>query len=224
VRAISFDRGTAGDIVRQGDLLVSLEDRELQLEHRKWSTKYEQLTKQNRRALADRDAAQVRILTAESEQARTQLDLLDDQLSRTRIVAAFDGIIVSGDLSQSLGAPVEKGQVLFETAPLEAYRVVLRVDERDIADVRAGQEGALLLTAFPDDAVRFTLEKVTPVSQAEEGLNYFRAEAELEGAPARLRPGMEGVGKIEVDRRHLVWIWTHTIVDWLRLKLWRWMP
>jgi hypothetical protein len=214
----------AGDIVRQGDLLVSLEDRELQLEHRKWSTKYEQLTKQNRRALADRDAAQVRILTAESEQARTQLDLLDDQLSRTRIVAAFDGIIVSGDLSQSLGAPVEKGQVLFETAPLEAYRVVLRVDERDIADVRAGQEGALLLTAFPDDAVRFTLEKVTPVSQAEEGLNYFRAEAELEGAPARLRPGMEGVGKIEVDRRHLVWIWTHTIVDWLRLKLWRWMP
>jgi hypothetical protein len=35
---------------------------------------------------------------------------------------------------------------------------------------------------------------------------------------------MEGVGKIEIDRRRLVWIWTHSIVDWLRLALWRWLP
>jgi hypothetical protein len=35
---------------------------------------------------------------------------------------------------------------------------------------------------------------------------------------------MEGVGKIEVDRRRLVWIWTHEALDWLRLKLWAWLP
>jgi RND family efflux transporter MFP subunit len=214
----------AGDLVREGELLVALDDRELRLEHRKWFSRKEQLTKQYRKALADRDAAQVRILSAEVAQAGAQLDLLDDQLSRTRIQAPFDGIVVTGDLSQQLGAPAEKGQVLFEVAPLDAYRVVLQVDERDVAAVAAGQSGNLLLSAFPDAPVRFTVQKVTPVTQTEEGLNYFRAEAQLEDAPERLRPGMEGVGKIEVGRRRLVWIWTHSVIDWVRVKLWRWTP
>jgi hypothetical protein len=60
-------------------------------------------------------------------------------------VADFDGVVVLGDLSQSLGSPVEKGQVLFEVAPLNSYRE-LRVDERDIAEVAVGQRGPLLLT------------------------------------------------------------------------------
>jgi hypothetical protein len=43
-------------------------------------------------------------------------------------------------------------------------------------------------------------------------------------APAHLQPGMEGVAKVDIDRRRLIWIWTHEIVDWLRLKLWAWLP
>jgi hypothetical protein len=35
---------------------------------------------------------------------------------------------------------------------------------------------------------------------------------------------MEGVGKIAIDRRLLLWIWTHQAVDWLRLQLWSWLP
>jgi hypothetical protein len=35
---------------------------------------------------------------------------------------------------------------------------------------------------------------------------------------------MEGIGKIAIDRRKLIWIWTHELIDWLRLKLWAWMP
>jgi RND family efflux transporter MFP subunit len=214
----------AGDLVREGDLLVALDDRDLGLEHQKWMSRKQQLTKQYRKALAERDAAQLGILSAEIAQADTQLDLLQDQLSRTRIRAPFDGIVVTGDLSQSQGAPAEKGEVLFEIAPLDAYSLVLQVEERDVAAVAAGQSGSLVLSAFPDAPARFTVEKLTPVSEAKEGINYFRAEAKLEEAPERLRPGMEGVGKIEVGRRRLVWIWTHPLIDWVRLKLWRWSP
>jgi hypothetical protein len=35
---------------------------------------------------------------------------------------------------------------------------------------------------------------------------------------------MEGVGKIGAGRRRLIWIWTHHAIDWLRLKLWSWLP
>ena len=68
------------------------------------------------------------------------------------------------------------------------------------------------------------VNKITPVSLAKEGRNYFRVEAKMENSSDRLRPGMEGVGKIKIDRRKLIWVWTHEAIDWLRLKLWRYWP
>jgi multidrug efflux pump subunit AcrA (membrane-fusion protein) len=126
-------------------------------------------------------------------------------------------------MSQSLGAPVQKGQVLFQLAPLDSYRVILQVDERDIADVVTGQKGQLALSGSPADHLPFEVRRITPVSTTTEGRNYFRVEAHLENTD-RLRPGMEGVGKIEVDNRLLAWIWTHQAMDWLRLKVWNWVP
>jgi hypothetical protein len=47
-------------------------------------------------------------------------------------------------------------------------------------------------------------------------------EALLEQRSDRLRPGMEGVAKIEAGRRSLFWMITHRFVDWLRLAVWSW--
>jgi hypothetical protein len=35
---------------------------------------------------------------------------------------------------------------------------------------------------------------------------------------------MEGIGKIEIGRRNLAWIMTHSLVDWLRVWGWQWLP
>ena len=45
------------------------------------------------------------------------------------------GLVVSGDLSQSVGAAVQRVQLLFEIAPLNAYRVMLNVDESQIGEI-----------------------------------------------------------------------------------------
>jgi hypothetical protein len=215
----------AGDIVRQGELLARLDDRDLRIERVRIAAQRDQLSKQYREALANGDRAQIRIIDSQIEAAQAQLALVEEQLSRTQIVAPFDGVIVSGDLSQSLGAPLERGQILFEVAPLDAYRVVLHVDERDIADVSVGRHGELVLSSMPGSRFGFAVEKITPVNVAKEGRNYFRVEAKLEpGSEQRLRPGMEGVGKIHVEERRLVWIWTREMMNWFRVKLWAWMP
>jgi multidrug resistance efflux pump len=214
----------AGDLVQKGEVLCLLDDRELRLERLKSLSKLEEYQKEYHKAMAEREAAKVEILTAQMRQVQSEIALLDDQLAHTRLLAPFDGIVVSGDLSQSLGSPVEKGKVLYEIAPLDSYRVVLEVDERDIAGVQVGQRGHLLLSAFPSDAVQVTVAKVTPVSMAKEGRNFFRIEATLDHPHDRLRPAMEGAGKIEIDRRRVIWIWTHQVVDWIRLTLWTWLP
>jgi multidrug resistance efflux pump len=177
-----------------------------------------------REAKAEHEWSGVGILMAQNKQAEAELALLDDKLARTRITAPFDGIVVSGDLSQSLGAPVERGEVLFEIAPLASYRVVLKVDERDIEELAVGQRGLLSLASMPADDYAFVVENVTPVATAAEGKNFFRVEAALEEISERLRPGMEGVAKIGIGERRLVWIWTHRIIDWFRLWFWSWWP
>lgn len=213
-----------GDVVREGELLGRLDDRELQLERAKWHSQKEQLEKQYRQALAERDAPKVEIFAASLEEARAELARIEDRLSHTVLRAPFAGVIISGDLSQQLGAPVEKGALLFEVAPLDAYRVILKVDETDVADVRAGQTGRIVFSSLPTESHPFVVEKVTPVAAAEEGRNYFRVEGKLSAAPGRLRPAMEGVAKIEIGRRRLIWIWTHDAIDWLRITSWKWLP
>ncbi|HUF19217.1 MAG TPA: HlyD family efflux transporter periplasmic adaptor subunit, partial [Burkholderiales bacterium] len=215
----------AGDIVREGDLLARLDDRDLRLERVRLAAQREQLGKQYREAMAERNRAQVSIISSQIDQADAQIAMLEEQLSRVDIGAPFDGVIVSGDLTQSLGAPLERGQVLYEVAPLDSYRVVLHVDERDIADVQVGQRGELVLSAMPGSGFPFQVEKITPVNTAKEGQNFFRVEAVLGAAGAqRLRPGMEGVGKIYVEERRLIWIWTRQMVNWFKLKAWAWLP
>ncbi len=68
------------------------------------------------------------------------------------------------------------------------------------------------------------MNRITPISTASEGRNYFRVEAGLQQTSDRLRPGMEGVGKIVAGRARLIWIWTHEVTEWVRLKLWSWWP
>jgi RND family efflux transporter MFP subunit len=214
----------AGDLVQAGDVLARLDDRDLQLEKRKWQSRKAQLQLEQREALAVLDRTQVSILRAQIDQAAAELGLAEESLARTRVVAPFDGIVVEGDLDRSLGSPVEKGHVLFEIAPLDGYRIIVEVDGRDIASVKPQQRGRLTLEALPGQPMPLVVERVTPVSTAEDGRNYFRVEAALEEPVASLRPGMAGIAKIEAGRRRLLWIWTHELMDWLRLATWSWLP
>ncbi len=212
----------AGDLVGEGHVLGTLDDRDLTLERVKWSSQREQLVKEYRSALATHDRTQTRILSAQIAQAEAQVALLDEQLARTQITAPFEGVIVSGDLSQALGSPVERGEVLFELAPFDAYRVILEVDEREISVIEEGGRGHLALSSVPDARFPLVVERITPVSKVDRGRNFFRVEARLEEQPPYLRPGMQGIGKIDIERRSLAWIWTHELRDWLRLHLWTW--
>jgi RND family efflux transporter MFP subunit len=214
----------AGDVVEEGQVLASLDDREMRLEAARWRAEREQQLLRYQEALGRQDRAQARMLAAQVQQTEAQLALVEGKLARATVRAPFRGIVVSGDLSQQLGAPVETGKVLFEIAPLDGFRVVLRVEERDLRYLREGQGGTLVLTGLTADSFPVTVTKITPVASAQEGRNVFRVEASVDDPSARLRPGMEGVAKLVVEDRSLVWIWTRSLVDWVRMSLWTWLP
>ncbi len=210
----------AGDLVSEGEVLATLDDRALQLELKKWQGEENKINKAYQEALAKKARTELSILRAKADQIDAELALVNQRIERTELVAPTDGYVVSGDLSQSLGAPVEIGDVLFEIAPLTEYRVVIEVDERDMASVDTDKTGEVLIAALPGNPIKFDVDHVVPVAVSGEGNSFFRVEASIGDTSPELRPGMEGVARVEIGQRKLFWIWTHKLVD--RISLWFW--
>lgn len=211
-----------GDPVKAGQLLAEMADQDLRLEENRWQAEFTQHENAYIAAMARADRAGFSVSRAKANEASAQLDLVRNQLQRMRIVAPADGIVVQGDLSQSLGAPVRRGDTLLTLAPQDRHRLVLEVDERDIGAVHAGAKGNLALSALPGDSLGFAVERIVPVAVSRDGNNIFEVEARLATDPPSLRPGMLGVARVDAADRALLWRLVHRGVDWLRLQLFGW--
>ena len=213
-----------GDAVKAGQVVAELADQDLAVERRKWAAELTQHDNTARAALARAERTQYVVAQGRAAEVRAQLDLVEQQLTRGRIRAPFDGIVIKGDLTQMLGSPVQRGDVLVTVAPARQFRLIIEVDERDIRDVRLGAAGVVALAALPGETGAFRVVRITPVTTSREGRNFYEVEAGLEGADAAwspgLRPGLQGVGKIHSEDRTLAWIWGHRLFDWARLALW----
>lgn len=213
-----------GDRVKEGQVLAELASQDLELERRRRESELRQHESGYRAAQARADRTQMVTFQAKAAEAQALLSLVESQLQRARIEAPFDGIVIKGDLSQNLGAPVQRGEVLMVLAPNDSFRLILEVDESDIGAVRAGQQGALALAAQPDRTLAFTTKRIVPVASTAEGRNFFEVEAALDEGLPQLRPGLSGVAKVDAGWRSLGWLLAHRGFDWLRLAWWKVTP
>lgn len=209
-----------GDEVRAGQVLVKLDDREQTLEQVRWVTEVEKLRKKIDQATAGRDRPALMVLAAQLRQAEAQLALVERQLSRIEVAAPFDGLIVSGDPTQRLGDVLKKGEVVYQIAPLNAYRLKVRIPETRVADLKVGMQGTMQLSSIPGLALSLRVERIHPFTERRDGQSFFVAEAAIEGDLAQVRPGMEGIATIAIDRRNLFGIWTRRLADWMRVTWW----
>ena len=209
-----------GDAVSAGQILAEMAEQDLQLEQKKLESEIAQHENAVRGALARGERTLYATSAAKADSAAAQLALIEQQRLRSQVRAPFDGVVIKGDLSQSQGAPVQRGEVLFLIAPSGEYRLIVEVDERDIPYLKPGQPGALSLAALPGRQIDFQVARITPLATARDGRNFFEVEGRLDRLPASARPGLQGVAKILVGERSFGWVWTHRLTDWMRLKLW----
>ncbi len=209
-----------GDRVKAGAPLADLLERDLRLEHDRWSSQLAQHDNAYAAAMARDDRAQAAIALSRIGEAQSQLALIDEQLGRGQITAPFDGIVIQGDLSQSIGAPVRQGDPLLTLATSGRYRVIVEIDETDIARVEPAQRGVVVLSAVPWETQSIVVERITPLAKAVEGRNVFEVQARLVASGAELRPGLQGRGRLVVGEAPPLWVWTRQLVDRLRLAWW----
>jgi len=159
-------------------------------------------------------------------EAKAQLSLIEQQLGRLKITSPFDGVVIAGDLRQQLGAPVKRGDALLTLAPGLDWRVVMEVDEADVAALSKGQLAQLRLAALPDQTIGLVLSRVTPVAKSTPSGLKYEIEAVPTGAGAGakgLRPGLQGVARIDMPARPLLWRVADRCWQWLRMLAWTWL-
>ncbi len=216
-----------GDGVKAGQLLLTLEDRDLALERDKWAAEASQLDKVYREALTQDEAAAIVLARSKWEQAQAQLKLLQRQIDRARIVAPMDGVVLTGDLSQAVGSPVKRGQELMTVAPEQRFRIVAEVDEQDVTQVQVGQPAQVMFGALVGHTVALQITRIAPVATALELGNVFEVDGLPTSAqssmPTGLRPGLRGVVRIDVEPSTWGAVWWQRASQWLQRTRWRWL-
>ena len=167
-----------------------------------------------------KNPAQVTIASSRIDQSKAQLAQIDTRIEQSRMQAPFDGYLINGDLSQSIGAPVTRGQVIFEIIPNTNYKLVLDIEEHRISQVKIGQSGTLRLNGVPGNRIELVVSDVLPVASTKNGKSVFRVEANVMDSAADLRPGLHGVAKLVIGRGSYLSVWTEQIRRKLRLFLW----
>lgn len=210
-----------GDSVVAGQPLLELDTEELALEQRKLQSEIAQFENGLGDALAKQDRAQIAVQTARRNEAGAKLALTEERIARAMLRAPFDGVVIQGDLSRSVGAPVKRGESLLTISPSSNWRLIAEVDERDIEFVSLNQGLGIVLAAMPETSIAARVSRVTPVAVVRDGRNFF----EVETTPSQsrnLRPGMQGVAKLDAGQHAAGWVLTRRLIDWLRLQWWNW--
>ncbi|WP_428388676.1 efflux RND transporter periplasmic adaptor subunit [Mucisphaera sp.] len=214
-----------GDEVTAGQtILATLDTADLQLERASLEAQIEGFRKDLAVARRDGDIAQLQVAQAQMDEAAAQLDLVTHRINQATLRASVNGVVVEGDLKRQIGVALELGQALFEVAPLDGLHAELSVPESRIVEINEGQTGLLASVANPGVYLPFTVERIDPAAEVVEAQNVFKLRIAIDDPaadqPIVLRPGMQGVGKVDVGRRPLIYIWTRDAIRWLRMQLW----
>jgi multidrug resistance efflux pump len=210
----------AGDAVKAGQMLCRLDDRELLLQKRTLEAQFNTIEKQKDEARALEQRAKVQVLDAQQDEVRAQMDLLDWQLSRATVKAPTDAVVLTGDLRERVGSPVQAGDALFEIAPPGEVFVELAIPEEEIDEMADGLSGEFASNALPEQMYAFDVSLVRPVAEVREQRTVFICEASLTETADWLRPGMEGMARVSVGRRPVWWVSLHRMIDFVRMKAW----
>ena len=222
VSADARRRLEALDGVARSDLHLELDDTELRLELEQIRANLDGQRGAYLAALADPDkmGGEAKLIQARVRQLEAHEKLLTFQIKRAMLVATETGVVISGDWYEKEGVRVARGAPIFELAAIGQLRAAIHVDEADIDHVSEESRGVLAIRARPDEIFAYTVHRIVPVGEAQRGRQVFMVRADLDDHADWMRPGMQGMAKIDAGEARIIWIATHKLIDFLRLKIW----
>jgi len=130
-------------------------------------------------------------------QARAQLDQVNDNLSKTRIVSPIEGVITSldikvGETAIASSTNIPGSSLMTIANPASIYTEVL-VDEADVANIEIGQRTEIVAIAYPDQPMQGVVRYIAntaKIAPGRQGLSFTVKIQITDPGDVVLRPGM----------------------------------
>lgn len=196
----------AGSIVKQGDLLAELDDREIRERKAELEAQAASANLQGASDLAESKFGESTINALDAERIGHELEVLRFRENHLRVLSPLDGVVIQGDLERAEGAALGLGRPIMEVAPLDKLIIQIAVRESDAPYVSESMKVILQLNAFPGETFEATITRIHPRAETREGHNVFVAEAEMNNPGGKLRPGMKGDAIVVGKAIPLFWI------------------
>lgn len=211
-----------GDKVNPGDVLLRLDKRDLQLEQNALQAEIARYEAERAQAEVERRLADMRSAAAAKEQSQANLDINRFHLTRADITAPTAGVVIEGDLRERIGAPVRAGDILMRMTRIEEMYVEIEIPERDAHAILNSMKAEIAFATLPGQRYPVVIERLEPTARVKTEGNVFvvRARFNAPGVDPWWRPGMSGVAKLEAGDKPIIWLMTHRLFDFLRLKFW----
>jgi multidrug resistance efflux pump len=210
-----------GDEVSEGAKLLSLNTAELKLKEAEALANVRRFQSQAQMAQGTGALSDFHVATAQQSETMAKLSLIRSNLQRASITAPFDGIITEGKLKEQLGGPVKKGDILMKMTRMEDLYFEIEVPERDIQEVKEGADVLLTFTSRPDIRFPGVVDIIEPAAVPVEKDSVFIIRCSRDGEIEDWwRPGMSGVARIDAGTASPLYLLTHRLIDYIRLKLW----
>ena len=154
------------------------------------------------------EAARVAAASAQEEVARADAALRGaaDNLSKTRFLAPFDGVVSALNVEQGeiviTGTMNNAGTQIMTVSDLSRMQVRADVDETDIVNMRLGQKAHISVDAIPDTTFPGTVTEIgntakRSITSTVEGQTNFEVVVVFDHKVDAVRPGMTADVDIE---------------------------
>lgn len=174
--------------------------------------------------LAGATEEELEIARADVDRQERELAYERDELQRTRILAPMDGTVVTGDLHLRVGDYLKVGDAFLEIEQTDVVTATIAIPEADIAFIKPGQPVRLRAASQSDMEVTGEIRQVAPVAEDAGYGRIVRATAVFPNPDGLLRSSMTGWAKIEGDEM-LAWqAYLRTIVRFVKIDVWSWIP
>ena len=210
-----------GDEVKKGDLLFSLDDKELRIEKASVEIEIEraklQLGQAERnykragelfeenlisRELYETSKTEYELAKNALERSQRDLAIVDERLTKTQIMAPFDCTILTRPVS--IGQAVSgsggfnSGTEVLSIADLNNLIINAHINQADITRLHANQLVQVSVEAVPGLTVTGRVERIAPQATIRNNIKGFAARILLKSVDKRIRPGMTANIKIPV--------------------------
>ena len=187
-------RFALGDYVKEGQLIVAIEDREfennLQAESKKLNLQNSKNTLDKQKSLYDKggvtltelNAASIDYVNAKDAYEGTQI-----QKEKLYVRAPFNGIIVELPY-HTQGVRLDQGQDLFKLMQYNRLLLDIKLPEKNLNEVNKGQQVEVTNYNLPDDTLGGMISQISPVIDPE--TRTFQSVLEITNNDLKLRPGM----------------------------------